>query len=203
MPKAGAERKIMRVCTERTPAMGASPKPMSLEEFVAWEERQELRYEYDGLEIRAMTGGTLAHAVIQSGLLRALGIRLRGGPCRVVGSELKVRTETSVRYPDALITCTRADSRSTFAPEPVVIFEILSKSTARLDLGAKNAEYQSIASLRVYVVLDQSAISAQVFRRDEAGEWTYAVVGAEGALDLAEVGVTVPMAEIYEDVELA
>ena len=182
--------------------MGALPKP-TLDDFVVWEESQELRYEYDGLEIRAMTDGTAAHAGVQLGLLRALGNRLRGKACRVYGSELKVRTATSFRYPDALITCTRPEPSSTFAPEPVVIFEILSNSTARLDLGAKNMEYQSLASLRVYVVLDQSAPSAQVFRRDEEGEWGYEVVVAEGTLALAEVDVTVPLAEIYEDVELA
>lgn len=183
--------------------MGALPKPMSLDEFVAWEERQELRYEYDGIEARAMTGGTAAHAVIQSGLLRAVGNRLRGKTCQIVGSELKVRTATSIRYPDALITCARLTLSSTFAPEPAVVFEILSRSTARLDLGAKNAEYQSIPSLRVYVVLDQARIAAQTFRRNDEGDWIYETLGAEGMLELPEVGVSVPLAEIYEDVKLA
>ena len=183
--------------------MNALPKPMSLDEFLAWEERQELRYEYDGLAVCARTGGTLAHAAIQAGILRALGARLRGSPCRLVGSVLRVRTATSVRYPDALIVCKRADPSATVAPDPVVIFEVLSRSTARLDLGAKSAEYQSLPSLRVYVVLGQSEARAQVFRRDEAGEWSYEIVGAEATLALPEVGASVPMAEIYEDVELA
>ena len=164
--------------------MSALPKPMTIDEFVAWEERQELKYEYDGFEARAMTGGTVAHAALQRNLLRSLSNRLLGKPCQTFGRELKVRTDTSVRYPDALVTCTRADPNSTFAPEPVVIFEILSRSSARRDLGAKNAEYQSLPSLKRYVVLQQSLVAAEVFHRDEEGEWSYDFLSAEATLEM-------------------
>jgi len=181
--------------------MSGLPKPLTIDEFVAWEERQELRHEYDGFVARAMTGGTFAHAKIQANLLRALFKRMSGGPCIALGSELKVRTETSVRYPDALITCSNADPLSTFAPDPVVIFESLSRSTARQDLGAKNAEYRTLPSLKRYVVLHQSLTAAEVFHRDADGEWVYEFVSAGGALEMAEVGVTVPLSEIYEGIE--
>ena len=183
--------------------MSALTKPMTIDEFVAWEKRQEQRFEFDGFVARAMTGGTLAHSAIQANLLRVVGNALRGGPCRVHGSELKVRTQTSIRYPDALITCTRGAPQSTFAPDPVVIFEILSQSTARLDLGAKNAEYQTLPSLKRYVVLHQNFAAAEVFHRDSEGEWSYLFIAAEAALDLPEVGVSVSMSEIYEGVDFA
>ena len=57
-------------------------KPMTREQFLAWEEKQPLRYEYDGFQPIAMTGGTAAHAIIQHNLHIAVGVRLRGGPCR-------------------------------------------------------------------------------------------------------------------------
>lgn len=183
--------------------MSALPKPMTLDDFVAWEERQELRYEYDGIDARAMTGGTFAHSLIQSNLIRALGTTLRGKPCRALGSELKVRTATSIRYPDALIVCGPAPPKSTFTTDPVVIFEILSPSSARLDLGAKNVEYQSLASLRRYVVLHQTQAAAEMFARDDEGEWTYAFLDARDILDMPEAGIAVPLAEIYEDVEFS
>lgn len=183
--------------------MGPQPKTMTIDEFVAWEERQELRYEFDGFEARAMTGGTFAHAAIQANLLRSLFDRLRGSNCRALGSELKVRTHVSIRYPDALITCSRGDPQSTFAPDPVVIFEILSKSTARQDLGAKNAEYQTLSSLKRYVALHQSAAAAEVFHRDADGEWTHTLLFAGGVLEMPEVGVTIPLSEIYGDIEFA
>ena len=67
-------------------------KPMTLAEFLEWEERQPLRYEFDGVGPVAMTGGTLAHARIQRNLAFALTGRLRGKPCSSYGSDLKFRS---------------------------------------------------------------------------------------------------------------
>jgi Uma2 family endonuclease len=175
---------------------------MTLDEFLSWEERQEQRFEYDGADIRAMTGGSMAHARIQANLICALGTRLRGGPCFVVGSEIKIRTATSIRYPDAMVICASPSPRDTDTSEPVVVFEILSPSSARNDLGGKNAEYQTLASLRRYVVLHQGLAAAEVFDRREDGEWGYEFLTAEHAFGMPEIGIDVPIQEIYEGVEL-
>ena len=76
-------------------------KPITLDQFLAWEERQELRYEFDGFQPLAMTGGTAAHAAIQRNLLIALGVGLRGRSCQPFGSELKIQVTAAIRYPDA------------------------------------------------------------------------------------------------------
>ncbi len=180
--------------------MSALPKSMSLDEFIAWEERQELRYEYSGAAVEAMTGGTMAHARIQSNLLIALGACLRGGPCFVIGSEVKVRTAASVRYPDAMVICSPADGKSTWTTAPVVLFEVLSPSTARKDLGVKNAEYQTLERLVRYIVLHQDVAAAEVFFRDGEGEWAHEFVGAESALKMPEIGVEIPLAVLYEGI---
>jgi Uma2 family endonuclease len=183
--------------------MSALPKPSTLDEFIAWEERQELRYEYDGLDIQALTGGTVARGRIQANLVAALHARLRGGPRFVMGSEVKVRTATSVRYPDAMVVCARADGKATWTSEPVVLFEILSPSTARKDLGAKNAEYQTLSSLRRYVVPHQNVAAAEVFFRDEEGEWGHEFVGAGALLRMPEIGAEIALAACYEGIDLA
>jgi Uma2 family endonuclease len=180
---------------------------MTLESFLAWEERQELRYEFDGFRPVAMTGGTYAHAQIQFRLAHALIARLDGTRCRAVGSELKVQTATGVRYPDAFVVCSPIPLNVTIAHDPVVIFEILSPSTANDDLGAKKAEYQALPSVQSYIVLQQTHRSAQVFRRvgettaddEKSGEWTFEfVVGPEAIMP--EIGVTLPLAEIYDGI---
>ena len=181
--------------------MSALPKPMTLEEFATWEESQDLRYEYDGIAVFAMTGGSYEHARIQANLIRAIGNRLLDGPCFVLGSELKVRTATSIRYPDALVHCSPIPPRSTFAPAPVVLFEILSPSSAERDLGAKNPEYRSLPSLKRYVVLQQRAAAAEVFFRQDDGGWGHDFQQAGGALLMPEIGIDVPLAEIYDGVE--
>ena len=187
----------------------ALAKPMTLESFLAWEERQELRYEFDGFRPIAMTGGTYAHAQIQFRLAHALVSRLGGGPCKAVGGEMKVRTANGVRYPDAFVICSPISLNATVAHDPVVIFEILSPSTANDDLGAKKSEYQALPSVQSYVVLQQTHRSAQAFRRvgetasddEKAGEWTFEFIfGPDAAIALPEIGVTIPLAEIYDGV---
>ena len=186
----------------------ALTEPMALESFLAWEERQELRYEFDGFRPMAMTGGTYAHAQIQFRLAHALIARL-GAPCRAVGSELKLQTANGIRYPDAFVVCSPVPLNATVAHDPVVIFEILSPSTANDDLGAKKAEYQALPSVQSYIVLQQTHRSAQVFRRvqektpddEKSGEWTFEfVVGPDATISLPEIGVTLPLAEIYDGI---
>lgn len=175
-------------------------KPMDLEAFLAWEARQPLRYEFDGIRPVAMTGGTLAHATIQSNLAISVGGRLRGTPCRFLGSDIKVLTATSSRYPDGLVTCTGGSPESTVAPDPVILFEVLSRSTASTDHITKNREYAGLPSVRRYVMLEQERIGAIVFSRSESG-WKGEVLADEAVLALPEIGLELPLAELYEGLD--
>src|SRR5208282_1955507 len=81
-------------------------KPMTLAEFLEWEERQPQRYEFDGVGPVAMTGGTYGHSTIQGNLATAVGGHLRGKPCRFHGSDLKFQVaEGHIRYPDGMVVC--------------------------------------------------------------------------------------------------
>ena len=176
----------------------AVSKPMTLAEFLAWEERQPLRYEFDGLRPVAMTGGTRAHATIQANLAIAIGGRLRGGPCRFFGSDLKIRTgDDHIRYPDGFVACTTGESTSTVVSDPVVIFEVLSPATAAVDRIVKAREYQATPSVQRYVMLEQDRIGATVYARAGDG-WTHEILIAESMLALSEIGVVLPLAELYE-----
>jgi Uma2 family endonuclease len=154
---------------------------MTLAEFLAWEERQELRYEFDGFQPVAMTGGTAAHAVLQQNLAVSLGGRLRGTPCRMYGSDLKIEAVGSIRYPDAFVVCTPVAPSATVVRNPLVIFEVLNPGTAGTDRIVKNREYAATPSVRRYVMLEQNQnrVAATVFARQEAG-WVGHLVGAGG-----------------------
>jgi Uma2 family endonuclease len=180
----------------------ALPRPWTLETFLRWEAKQELRFEFDGFQPFAMTGGTAAHSSIQRNLITALTIGLRGKPCQPHGSHLKIQVgECSIRYPDAFVVCTPVPPSATVVTEPVVIFEILSDSTANTDFVTKNAEYQATESVQRYVILQQSSAAAAVFSRDN-GEWAVAdLSGAGAALDMPEIGLKIPLAEIYAGIE--
>ncbi len=177
-------------------------KFMTLEQFLAWEERQELKYEFDGFQPVAMTGGTFEHAAIQINLILALGNRLRGKPCRAIGSELKIEVAGRIRHPDAFVVCTPVPRGTHVVRDPVVVFEILSPSTTHTDLVLKSAEYQATPSIKLYVILEQDHAGAQVFRRRGA-DWIAETVKDDDILHLPEIGIEIPLAEIYADVALA
>jgi hypothetical protein len=93
-------------------------KPTSLTEFLEWEDRQELRYEFDGVEPSAMTGGSLRHAAIQRNLAMAIGSRLRGKPCQFFGSDLKIQVaENSSRYADGSVLCSDLNPSLKIVPQ--------------------------------------------------------------------------------------
>jgi Uma2 family endonuclease len=175
-------------------------KPMTVAEFLAWEERQELRYEFDGLRPIAMTGGTYAHDAIAVGLSAALSNRLRGKPCRPHGPNLKIETTGKVRYPDAFVSCGSYRPNDKLGHDPVVIFEVLSESSEQTDLIFKNEEYEALPSVQRYVVLQQDRIGGMMFERVN-GDWIGHILRADAVLAMPEIGIELPIAELYERVD--
>jgi len=175
-------------------------KPMALAEFLEWEERQPLRYEFDGIGPVAMPGGTARHARIQANLAIAIGGRLRGQPCGFYGGDLKFQVaEGNIRYTDGMVICSPFDQSATVVRHPAVVFEVLSPSTASNDRIVKARDYQATASVQRYVMLEQDAVGATVYAR--SGEtWTHDILIADSTLSLPEIGVSLPLAEIYEGV---
>ncbi len=188
-----------------------APRPMTPEEFFAWHEHQEERYELvDGHPVLKfdngpgmMAGATAAHDQIVINIIQALR-RLRGGPCRVKTADQATRTARgNLRMPDVTIDCGRPVPTSYESIEPAVVFEVLSPSTRRTDLLRKVDEYQHVASLRHFAILEPGRAWAIVWSREAEGAWASEVLeGTERELSLPAVGVSLPMAEIYEDVEL-
>ncbi len=175
---------------------------MTSEEFLAWEAGQELRWEFDGFGPVAMTGGTDAHSAIQANIITALTTRLRGKPCYVRGPDIKVQTGPGHRYPDAFVSCTPVAHNATVAADPVVVFEVMSESTAETDRTTKLREYRSLPSVQRYVMLEQSQEFATIVSRTATG-WDLETLEAGGVLSMPEIGVEVAMAELYDGLDLA
>jgi Uma2 family endonuclease len=172
---------------------------MSLAEFLTWEEKQELRYEFDGFRPVAMTDGTLVHETICGTLRALLYQRLRGKPCRAWGPTTKIEVQGRIRYPDAHVNCTPFAPDATIVPEPVVVFEVLSPGTSRTDRIEKLREYQATASIARYVILEQDSIAATVFSRMGA-EWIARALTDGDTLQMPEIGIELALSEIYSDV---
>ena len=175
-------------------------QPMSVAEFLAWEERQEYRWEFDGSQPVAMTGGTRAHETISGNIFFALRGRLAGRRCQAFGANLKIEVAGRIRYPDAFVTCTHGLGKQTVVTDPVVVFEVLSEGTSRTDRITKLREYGATLSIQRYVILEQDAIAAMVFVRKGADLVAEALTAAD-TLRMPEIDVEVPMAEFYDGIE--
>lgn len=179
----------------------ALQQTMTVEDFLAWENRQETKYEFDGFAPVAMTGGTAAHSSILRNLAISVGGRLRGKPCDFHGSDLKILVDGSVRYPDGFVVCSPVANKALYVTDPVIIFEVLSDSTARVDFHDKNREYAATPSVRRYVILSQDQILATMFERI-GDDWVGHILGQDAIIAMPEIDITVPLAELYDGIDL-
>jgi Uma2 family endonuclease len=173
---------------------------MSLEEFLAWDNRQEDRWEFDGYQPQAMVGGTVAHNQIAGAVEFALRQRLKS-PCRVYRENMRLRMAHTIRYPDLMVACTPVANTATEITDPVVVIEVLSASTFRTDRIAKNREYEATPSIRHHILLEQDAIAAEVYARD-GGRWVRSTEIGDGVLAMPEVDVEILLADAYAGLEL-
>jgi len=181
---------------------GAASTIFTSEEFLAWEAEQPGKHEFVAGEIFAMGGASDRHATISLNIASALRDHLRGGPCRSFMADMKVRVDAADAffYPDVLVTCDPADrERSHYKAAPTLVAEVLSPSTEAFDRGQKFAAYRKLPSLQEYLLIDPVQGSVELYRRDESDHWVLHTHGAEDAVTLASVGVTLDGATLFED----
>ncbi|MEJ0044832.1 MAG: Uma2 family endonuclease [Rhodospirillales bacterium] len=149
------------------------------------------------------TGGTIAHDQITFDLRTALAARLAGTACRPLGPNVKIIADGRARYPDAMVACHPVSAAATVADDPVVVFEVLSEGSSETDLIDKNREYRATPSIQRYVVLQRTHKAAIVFVRREDGWLSEIVSGNDASLDLPEIGIAVPLQEVYANAGLS
>lgn len=181
----------------------ALQKPWTAERFLDWADAQGAPYEFDGVRPVAMAGGNARHDTITGNLNLALRSRLRGTPCSTYGPNLGVRTiDGAIRYPDALITCTRFPDSDRLAPDPVAVFEVISPTSGKVDRIIKLREYEAVPSILRYVIIESKIDGLQVLHRDHGNAaWTAHALTRSDTLDIPEAGVAVPVVELYEGIE--
>ena len=171
---------------------------MTRDEFFDWAEVQDERYEFDGFQPVAMTGGTVNHSRIIRNLQVALDRLLRGGSCEPLGPDAGVTTVgNTVRYPDAVVSCTKTPGRARTMSGVVVVFEVISPSSARMDRIVKLREYHAVSSIRRYIIVEQDSIGLTVFARQHDEPWTASVLTDGDVLALPEIGIEIPVAGLY------
>jgi len=170
--------------------------PWTTDRFLAWEDRQEGKHEFDGRKVIPMTGGSVAHQMIVFNLLVVLRRLLSGQPTWPV-QEMRLRIGNRVRYPDVVVSSTPLDQTVRTLTDAVAIFEVLSDDTAVTDRVNKVIDYAEVPSARCYVLLEQTSMAAAMFRREPGGPWI-ASAHPGGALMLPGLEVPLPLAELYQ-----
>jgi Uma2 family endonuclease len=177
------------------------------DEYLAAERLSDYRSEYLDGGVYPMTGGGINHILIAGNVTTELIIQLRARPCRVLAIDLKVRLPDSRKffYPDVTVTCGELqfhDARKDIILNPDLVIEVLSPSTEAFDRGDKFQAYQTIESLKEYVLVAQDKPLIEQFIRNDEGEWKYKMVaGPESTLALPSIECTLSLSAVYDKVD--
>jgi Uma2 family endonuclease len=174
------------------------------QEYLQGELTSEIRHEYVDGEVYAMAGAGEAHNLIALNIASKLREFVRGGPCRVFISDMRLHVPTwkAYYYPDILVTCDPTDSQSYFKERPSLVVEVFSSDTERTDHKEKMLAYRTLATLKEYVLVTTDKRQIEIYRRDAQDEWQLAVVNQDESMQLESIGASLTLDEIYEDVRL-
>ena len=188
--------------------MVAQPTPplMTVEEYLELERHSDVKHEYIDGYVYAMAGGTSAQSVISANIIALLRPHLRGGPCRVHTSDMRVRlSATRYVYPDVSVSCDERDRVNSEQDEihyPRLVVEVLSRTTQDYERTDKFDLYRGCAALQDYVLVSTRRQSVHVYSRGDDGVWLLRPFGPGDDVLLPSIDFRAPIAAFYEDVEL-
>ncbi len=182
---------------------------LTLEEYVKIEQETGIRYEYHDGEIFAMAGGSLNHGLICGNVFGELrnSLRKKESPCKVLNTEIKlhIQKKNCFLYPDAMVICEDMDPldfEANAISHPVVIIEVLSKSTANYDRGEKFFLYGLIETLKEYILIDQEKMQVEIFSRREDLWKITKFTESDRVVPISALGIEIPIEELYRDTQI-
>ncbi|HKM71331.1 MAG TPA: Uma2 family endonuclease [Stellaceae bacterium] len=181
-------------------------KPMTLDEFLRWDDGTETHYELIGGSPVAMTPPAEAHRILAVRLVTRIDAALAGQrPCNAQVEAGVVRPDRADTYFEADIaaTCEGNEPGRQAIKDPFLIVEILSPSTERHDRRVKLPVYRQISTVQEIVLIASDGPYAGTHRR-AGGQWITEILrGGESVLALTSVGIEIPMSDLYEGIALA
>lgn len=185
----------------------------TVEEYRQLEIENDRKYEYHNGEIFALAGGSISHGLLCGNIYAEIrsALKQKKSPCKPVNSEIKLNVRfgktNSFLYPDTMVIFgdfESAEQDENAVMNPVLIVEVLAKSTAEYDRGDKFYLYRQIEHLQEYVLIEQDKYIVDVYSKNPQSDlWRISrVEGIESAVTLQSIGITIPMRELYFDIEL-
>jgi Uma2 family endonuclease len=172
---------------------------MTEEEYLRTEPDSEVRREYIDGRAYAMGGASFNHNIISTNILTKCTNHLKGTPCRTFMADMSLHFGKTYVYPDVLVDCSKIEGKSRFAQAPILIVEVLSKSTRRHDLTKKLIQYINIPTLKEYVLIEQDIVSVQVLRKSNDWKIEYHFLG--DLVRFESIDLSLMVEEIYDHVD--
>ncbi len=176
---------------------------MSVEEYLTLERTNtEIHYEFIDGHVYMLAGGTADHSIISANIIRELSLALRGSPCRVYTSDMKVRiSEQRYVYPDVSVSCDPRDRGSIEALQyPRLIVEVLSPGTEAYDRGKKFSYYRACLTIEEYILVDTQQQAIDFYRREQETFWKLSPLGSDDRVKIQSLGISFPVTAIYENI---
>ncbi len=189
--------------------MSSAEKPewISPEDYLDQEEQAQTKSEYVDGWIRAMSGAKNRHNFVAINTVVILANQLKGKPCRALHSDVKVRIRKGVStwfyYPDAMVVCQQNSLDDSYQDHPVLVVEVLSRSTRAIDLDEKLSHYLTIPSLEYYLILEQALPQAILMRRVKNHFVRESYQGLEQTISLDAIHCQLALSEIYDGIDLS
>jgi Uma2 family endonuclease len=191
--------------------MGLTPGNLrpSIADYLTAERASPDKHEYRDGEIRLMAGASGDHCLIVANLVRRIGEKLDGTPCRVYSGDLRIRVPRTVlyTYPGVTVICGQRetdpnDSSGETFTNPRLIIEVISPSTEGYDRGEKFDRYRQLDSLAEYVLVSQTAPFIQTFFRQPGGTWLFSpYAGLDSQVAIRSLDISLSMADVFAGVE--
>lgn len=179
----------------------------TFDEYLLLEEKADFKHEYLNGKIKLMAGASLSHQRIITSLIITLGGLLDDDMYDILGSDLKTYSSkyNKSRYPDVFVIKGEPEFYNTKTQSvvinPKVVFEVLSKSTAKADKTEKFEEYKSLATFEEYVLVEQSKPQVTVHTKEADGTWTNKITtDLQESIQLRALGIAMPMQRIYRKI---
>ena len=174
-------------------------KLISAEEYLESELKSEVRHEYINGYINAMAGASENHVRISGNIYRKLGNHLENSLCEPFISDMKIKTSTgNFRYPDCMVVCEEDNENDYYKTKPVILVEVLSRSTRKIDEKDKLLEYINIPTLKEYVLIEQDYVDITVYRKSDDWRSTHYFLDEE--IYFESIDLTLAVEELYHRV---
>ncbi len=190
--------------------MSSQPKTdLTPEEYLTFERQSETKSEYFDGEIFAMTGASRKHNLIATNIVISLGQQLKGRPCEIYSSDMRVRIPATnlYTYPDVVVVCGEPEFEDEYVDtllNPTLLVEVLSKSTASYDATVKFGYYRTLESLMEYLLIAQNERRVEQYTRQADGRWLLTDIRSPDAvIELTSTQTSLALPDVYDKVKLS